>query len=333
MPLLISNTQKLKCLSSILMVIYFALGIINFIALWKTIDNSNLFVAECPYKYRLSDIDEIINYNGRNLKKKCQDRICVSHKESTNQTEYVCSFNSANELLYSFNGIKEYENKGNFIYCGIIDPNEMLEHSFEKYELFLYAKKCSEFAEMHFCTRKNKSIVKTPVNHKAGCPQESYKNVITCLGILLVLGDIMLSFMPLCLECCVYKNLLEKKLLKDSENEQETNENEGVENNEQENNEASSEKENENNTNYTNNNEAKNEINEEKDSYNQKDNKSNNTEIIIVGRLNTKTKKKKIEYKNKNNKNIKETINNNADDKEIQFQKTSRNSNRRMVEN
>ena len=205
--------QITKTITLVIILITLALGIITCILMWTTIIKSNNFYENCPYHYTSRDIQKYLNQkNGIN----CDKRMCLYDKKVDSEVlpyYYICSYNSKNEYK---NKITEYSrindnnkkiNSKTYITCDYFDQDK---YTIKDEIIQTYIKACKNNNLFYLCNRFEKPAEQSinSINNSDNCPDDIYNVLMYVFGILAILIDVLISYVPLSIEYYLYKKLI-----------------------------------------------------------------------------------------------------------------------------
>ena len=215
---------KIFSIFKILTLIFFILsilsGILASIILWINTIYSKTFCKECPLSYTLSNLNkEFKEYYGitfinNKIRKKCQMKRCLLYNENINEKypyTYLCNYN-----LNSENKNKEYKRKlqnGTVIFsdkefmCNELSSSYQYI-TFNSNEYYDYLDLCFSLTKFYICKRFTVPKIYYHLKDDEICPEDIYLLLLYLISSLVILTDIIISFIPWFIEYISYKRLI-----------------------------------------------------------------------------------------------------------------------------
>ena len=171
--------------------------------------NSSTFCRECPFNLNIAHLNSVIGpYYGKtvsndDIKDKCSSRRCVLDSENIDEEFpdlYVCNYDPSDEYdsdeLYKRqfpNGTEITSNKQ--IKCYTISPN-FNNIEFNHIEMHYYLDLCYYYSDFYRCSRFNKPEKYYNLDLNNNCPETNYLILIYILCALIIIMDLVISFLP-----------------------------------------------------------------------------------------------------------------------------------------
>ena len=171
--------------------------------------NSSTFCRECPFNLNIAHLNSVIGpYYGKtvsndDIKDKCSSRRCVLDSENIDEEFpdlYVCNYDPSDEFdsdeLYKRqfpNGTEITSNKQ--IKCYTISPN-FNNIEFNHIEMHYYLDLCYYYSDFYRCSRFNKPEKYYNLDLNNNCPETNYLILIYILCALIIIMDLVISFLP-----------------------------------------------------------------------------------------------------------------------------------------
>ena len=171
--------------------------------------NSSTFCRECPFNLNIAHLNSVIGpYYGKtvsndDIKDKCSSRRCVLDSENIDEEFpdlYICNYDPSDEFdsdeLYKRqfpNGTEITSNKQ--IKCYTISPN-FNNIEFNHIEMHYYLDLCYYYSDFYRCSRFNKPEKYYNLDLNNNCPETNYLILIYILCALIIIMDLVISFLP-----------------------------------------------------------------------------------------------------------------------------------------
>lgn len=171
--------------------------------------NSSTFCRECPFNLNIAHLNSVIGpYYGKtvsndDIKDKCSSRRCVLDSENIDEEFpdlYICNYDPSDEYdsdeLYKRqfpNGTEITSNKQ--IKCYTISPN-FNNIEFNHIEMHYYLDLCYYYSDFYRCSRFNKPEKYYNLDLNNNCPETNYLILIYILCALIIIMDLVISFLP-----------------------------------------------------------------------------------------------------------------------------------------
>ena len=198
------------------------IGIILNIIFWINLSKFPSFYKDCPYNYALSDLDKI-NGNNDDYKSNeiCQKRLCLLYDYNFLKDNYIIlKFDNSAHLfnleenkknyLCNFDSSQDFEN--NEVICiktGVNSKND-------------YFSFCNKYIFYYICQRNNDHL-KYNININNGCPQEKSDSILSNIGDIFIILNIIFGCVPWSFELFFIKKYLNKNESNESEDQNENN--------------------------------------------------------------------------------------------------------------
>lgn len=181
--------------------------VIGIIILYFYTDNNYpIFYRNCPFNYKLSDIEVLFtsykNYNNvigpkliLELKGECEKKRCIFQNninEDIYKYSYICNYNSTEDFKYT------YENS---IICEKPLPKDIVDFEI----MITYLNLCNSLVDFYLCNI-TKIPIKYDIKSSYSCPTKNKKSII--LEILLSILNIIFPISIFIIEYIYYKKIL-----------------------------------------------------------------------------------------------------------------------------
>jgi len=199
----------IKKITFIFILITALFGLMISIVMLINLLNSSTFCRECPFNLNIAHLNSVIGpYYGKtvsndDIKDKCSSRRCVLDSENIDEEFpdlYVCNYDPSDEYdsdeLYKRqfpNGTEITSNKQ--IKCYTISPN-FNNIEFNHIEMHYYLDLCYYYSDFYRCSRFNKPEKYYNLDLNNNCPETNYLILIYILCALIIIMDLVISFLP-----------------------------------------------------------------------------------------------------------------------------------------
>ena len=199
----------IKKITFIFLLITALFGLMISIVMLINLLNSSTFCRECPFNLNIAHLNSVIGpYYGKtvsndDIKDKCSSRRCVLDSENIDEEFpdlYVCNYDPSDEFdsdeLYKRqfpNGTEITSNKQ--IKCYTISPN-FNNIEFNHIEMHYYLDLCYYYSDFYRCSRFNKPEKYYNLDLNNNCPETNYLILIYILCALIIIMDLVISFLP-----------------------------------------------------------------------------------------------------------------------------------------
>ena len=199
----------IKKITFIFLLITALFGLMISIVMLINLLNSSTFCRECPFNLNIAHLNSVIGpYYGKtvsndDIKDKCSSRRCVLDSENIDEEFpdlYVCNYDPSDEYdsdeLYKRqfpNGTEITSNKQ--IKCYTISPN-FNNIEFNHIEMHYYLDLCYYYSDFYRCSRFNKPEKYYNLDLNNNCPETNYLILIYILCALIIIMDLVISFLP-----------------------------------------------------------------------------------------------------------------------------------------
>ena len=199
----------IKKITFIFLLITVLFGLMISIVMLINLLNSSTFCRECPFNLNIAHLNSVIGpYYGKtvsndDIKDKCSSRRCVLDSENIDEEFpdlYVCNYDPSDEFdsdeLYKRqfpNGTEITSNKQ--IKCYTISPN-FNNIEFNHIEMHYYLDLCYYYSDFYRCSRFNKPEKYYNLDLNNNCPETNYLILIYILCALIIIMDLVISFLP-----------------------------------------------------------------------------------------------------------------------------------------
>lgn len=199
----------IKKITFIFLLITVLFGLMISIVMLINLLNSSTFCRECPFNLNIAHLNSVIGpYYGKtvsndDIKDKCSSRRCVLDSENIDEEFpdlYVCNYDPSDEYdsdeLYKRqfpNGTEITSNKQ--IKCYTISPN-FNNIEFNHIEMHYYLDLCYYYSDFYRCSRFNKPEKYYNLDLNNNCPETNYLILIYILCALIIIMDLVISFLP-----------------------------------------------------------------------------------------------------------------------------------------
>ena len=199
----------IKKITFIFLLITALFGLMISIVMLINLLNSSTFCRECPFNLNIAHLNSVIGpYYGKtvsndDIKDKCSSRRCVLDSENIDEEFpdlYVCNYDPSDEFdsdeLYKRqfpNGTEITSNKQ--IKCYTISPN-FNNIEFNHIEMHYYLDLCYYYSDFYRCSRFNKPEKYYNLDLNDNCPETNYLILIYILCALIIIMDLVISFLP-----------------------------------------------------------------------------------------------------------------------------------------
>ena len=197
-----------KKISFIFLILNILVGVTLNVLFWINLSKFPSFYKDCPYNYSLTDLVKL-NENDNNYKSNeiCQKRLCFNYEYKLINDNYIDFILDNSDILLN---IEEDDN--NIYLCNFdsskeFENNEVLCQKISFTSKNNYLNFCYKYIFYYICQRIN-SPLKYNININNECPMEN-RNSISFIDILIIL-NILFSFIPWCLELIFIKKYLNK---------------------------------------------------------------------------------------------------------------------------
>lgn len=199
----------IKKITFIFLLITALFGLMISIVMLINLLNSSTFCRECPFNLNIAHLNSVIGpYYGKtvsndDIKDKCSSRRCVLDSENIDEEFpdlYICNYDPSDEFdsdeLYKRqfpNGTEITSNKQ--IKCYTISPN-FNNIEFNHIEMHYYLDLCYYYSDFYRCSRFNKPEKYYNLDLNNNCPETNYLILIYILCALIIIMDLVISFLP-----------------------------------------------------------------------------------------------------------------------------------------
>ena len=199
----------IKKITFIFILITALFGLMISIVMLINLLNSSTFCRECPFNLNIAHLNSVIGpYYGKtvsndDIKDKCSSRRCVLDSENIDEEFpdlYVCNYDPSDEYDSDELYIRQFPNgteitSNKQIKCYTISPN-FNNIEFNHIEMHYYLDLCYYYSDFYRCSRFNKPEKYYNLDLNNNCPETNYLILIYILCALIIIMDLVISFLP-----------------------------------------------------------------------------------------------------------------------------------------
>ena len=199
----------IKKITFIFLLITALFGLMISIVMLINLLNSSTFCRECPFNLNIAHLNSVIGpYYGKtvsndDIKDKCSSRRCVLDSENIDEEFpdlYVCNYDPSDEYDSDELYIRQFPNgteitSNKQIKCYTISPN-FNNIEFNHIEMHYYLDLCYYYSDFYRCSRFNKPEKYYNLDLNNNCPETNYLILIYILCALIIIMDLVISFLP-----------------------------------------------------------------------------------------------------------------------------------------
>ena len=211
-------TKIFQIISLMLIFLSLTLGILINITYWINLYKTTSFFSECPYNYNENSFDKLMslieeNKNKENkIAKKCESRICFYISENRDYNfpyTFICNFNSENDFdLKNYNAYSRINSNNEEIFSNHLTECEKLsQNNYNNNKNFAkHFEFCDSYINNYYQCHRFQLPKKFNKNNFM-CPSGNYNIYLYILGIILIILNILLVFIPWVLEYISFRRI------------------------------------------------------------------------------------------------------------------------------